>query len=372
MLPDKPMNSFFQGIIGLAMVYFCGWFLYDLPANNGLLEVLEWEFPPNALINAQGEAPTSLAPGTQVCFAHGMFLCGARMIYHLDPQRAVASWYTGFGVPYFGGINQWGEPIADITPELNATGCGARPDMDGVDGAGSFFATMSDCSDVESTELDRPFVYLFRNYFKNSYGHGKYRGGSGVGFSLMIHHMPFLAMGSLGGGSKFPATLGIFGGYASPTVFLQIVQGSNIKERLSAADPSLPATLDQVYGDRNPEQGLKTLNRINMPLAFLMEGDTFHAPVGGGAGYGDVLERDPASVLEDLKNGMVSPWVARHIYRVVYDENTLRLDEEQTRLLREDARAERRKKGKPYKEFEEEWLKLRPPAEVIQYFGAFP
>ena len=41
MLPDKPMNSFFQGIIGLSMVYFCGWFFHDLPANNGLLETLD-------------------------------------------------------------------------------------------------------------------------------------------------------------------------------------------------------------------------------------------------------------------------------------------------------------------------------------------
>ena len=27
LFPDKPLNTFFQGIIGLAMVYFCGWFL---------------------------------------------------------------------------------------------------------------------------------------------------------------------------------------------------------------------------------------------------------------------------------------------------------------------------------------------------------
>ena len=58
------------------------------------------------------------------------------MTYHLDPLRAVAAWFQGFGVPVFGGVNQWGEPIADITPEINSTGAGARPDMDGVDGAG--------------------------------------------------------------------------------------------------------------------------------------------------------------------------------------------------------------------------------------------
>lgn len=122
MLPDKPLNTFFQGIIGLSMVYFCGWFFYDLPANNGLLEVLEWDFPENTLVNAKGDVPTSISPFTQTCFAHGMFLAGARMSYSLDPLRAVAAWYQGFGVPIYGGVNQWNEPIADITPEINATG----------------------------------------------------------------------------------------------------------------------------------------------------------------------------------------------------------------------------------------------------------
>jgi acetophenone carboxylase len=372
MIPDKPLNTFFQGIIGLAMVYFCGWFLHDLPANNGLLDVLDWEFPPGTIINAQGETPTAGAPGIQVCFAHGMFLCGAKMIYHLDPLRAVAAWYQGFGVPYFGGINQWGEPIADLTPELNATGCGARPDMDGVNCAGSFFATMSDCSDVETTELDRPFVYLFRNYFKNSYGHGKHRGGAGVGFSLMIHHMPFLALGSLGFGSRFPATVGTFGGYAVPTVFIQTVQGSNMKDILSASNPSIPVNLDQIYSEQNQEQGIRSFFNITMPLTFLMGGDTFYAPVGGGAGYGDALERDPQDVLRDLHEGMVTPWAARNIYRIVYDENTLRLDEEQTQAERNTARSERKKNGKPYAAFEREWMKLRPPPTALRFFGPYP
>src|SRR5208283_3536271 len=215
MLPNLPINTYFQGIIGLGMVYFCGWFLHDLPANNGLLEILEWEFPSNSLLNAQGEAPTSLAPFTECAFAHAMFLSGARMTYHLDPLRSVAAWCMGFGAPIYGGLNQWNEPFADISAEVNATGAGARPDMDGVDGSGSWFATMSDCSDVETTESDRPFLYLLRNYSKYSYGHGRFRGGAGVGVGMMMHHVPWVAMGSFGFGSKFPATRGIFGGYAA-------------------------------------------------------------------------------------------------------------------------------------------------------------
>ncbi len=55
MFPDKPLNTYFHGILGLAMVYFCGWFFYDLPANNGLLETIEWNFP-------DGHTVTTVSP----------------------------------------------------------------------------------------------------------------------------------------------------------------------------------------------------------------------------------------------------------------------------------------------------------------------
>jgi len=372
MLPDKPMNSFFQGIIGLSMVYFCGWFFHDLPANNGLLETLEWEFPEDSMINAHGEAPTSLAPFTQTCFAHGVFLAGARMSYHLDPLRAVAAWHQGFGVPVYGGMNQWNEPMADISPEINATGAGARPDMDGVDGAGAYFATMSDCSDVETTESDRPFLYLVRNYFKSSYGHGKFRGGSGVGFSMMMHHVPWVAMGAFGYGSKFPSTLGIFGGYAAPTTFVRTVEGSNVKALLSEGKTAIARTLDEVYEADNPEEGQEGFHHICMSVRPLMNGDTFTFLVGGGAGYGDALERDPDAVLKDLRDGLTTHWAARNVYRIVYDDKTLRLDTEGTARSRAERKAERLGRAKPYDEFEAEWRKLRPPDSVIRSYGPYP
>jgi acetone carboxylase, alpha subunit len=372
MLPDKPLNTFFQGLLGLSMVYLCGWFFYDLPANNGLLEVLEWEVPDNALINAKGDAPTSLAPFPQTCFAHGMFLLGARMSYSLDPLRAVAAWFQGFGVPIYGGINQWGEPIADVAAEMNATGAGGRPDMDGVDGAGSYFATMSDCSDVETTESDRPFLYMFRNYTKHSYGHGRYRGGSGVGMGLMVHHVPWVAMGAFGYGSKFPSTMGTFGGYAVPPTFIETVRGSNARALLEAGHSDLPHTMDELYEPENPEQGARQFHHITNDVVPYMNGDTVYVPVGGGAGYGDALERDPEAVLKDLRDNLTTSWAAEHIYKVSYDPETLCLDAAGTDALRAAAREERKSRGRPYAEFVAEWQQQRPPDEIIQFYGTYP
>lgn len=370
-IADRPVNTYFQGIIGLAMVYFCGWFFHDLPANNGLLESIAWEFDDDSLVSAGGDLPVSYAPATQVAFTQGMFMCGARMTYAIEPLRAVACWYTGFAVTPYGGLNQWGEPVADITPEINATGGGACPDGDGVDAAGAFFATMSDCGDVEATEADRPFLYLFRNFFNNSYGHGKYRGGSGVGFGAMVHGTPGLGVGGMGFGTRFPATLGIFGGRAAPTVFVQVVGGSNMRGLL-AEGAARPRNLDELYAGANPEDGRRRLQHVSFAPQPMAEGDTIYVPVSGGAGYGDVLERDPEQVMADLRRKLVSDWAAREVYRVAYDPASLRVDAAATAALRDQARAARKARARPYAEFEREWRRQAPPAAVLRWYGDWP
>jgi N-methylhydantoinase B/oxoprolinase/acetone carboxylase alpha subunit len=372
LVAGKPVNSYFQGIIGLAMVYLCGWLFHDLPANNGLLEALEWRIPQDSLVNAEGDTSTSMAPIVQVCFTVGMFLCGARLVYADTSTHAVAPWFSGFAVPIFGGVNQAGDPIADITPEVNASGAGARPDLDGVDSAGAFFATMSDCSDVEATEADRPFLYAFRNLFNGSYGHGRFRGGAGVGIGLMVHHVPTVGLGGFGAGARFPMTLGLFGGYAAPPTFVQYVQGSNLRQLMADGDAALPRNLGEVYADGNPEDGVRELHDIAMPVQPFSNGDTFYVPVGGGGGYGDVLERDPRAVLDDLRIDLTTHWAARNIYHVVYDETSLRVDEAATAAAREAVREGRIRRGRPYADFVAEWRERRPPAEVLRHYGSYP
>ncbi len=372
MLMDKPANSYYQGVIGLAMVYFCGWLFHDIPTNNGLLEAIDWKFPDGSMINAKGDVATSIAPLVQITFTHGMFQCGARMTYSTMPDRSVASWFSGFSIPTFGGLNQHGEPVADITPEINATGCGARVDMDGVDAAGAFFATMADCSDVETTESDRPFLYAFRNYFSGSYGHGKQRGGAGLGFSLIIHDTPFFMMGSHGGGSKFPTTQGLFGGYGLPSLFVRKVAGSNIKALMADSNDLLPNRLSNVYDGSNPEEGKVSFGNISSVVSPVQDGDTYCSYAGGGAGLGDALERDPKSIMKDLTNGLVSPWAVKNIYCVVYDEDSQRLDMAGTEAAREAKRKARIASGVPYDEFVAEWEKQSPPAEILTYYGDYP
>jgi len=93
---------------------------------------------------------------------------------------------------------------------------------------------------------------------------------------------------------------------------------------------------------------------------------------GGGGGYGDPIERDPQLVMKDLENGIISHRAARDIYRVAYDREMLVADEDKTKALREQERADRKKRGKKYAEFEEEWLKQKPSPEALQFYGEWP
>jgi acetophenone carboxylase len=166
--------------------------------------------------------------------------------------------------------------------------------------------------------------------------------------------------------------MGIFGGYATPPVFIQMVRESNMKSLLAKSSSSINSALEQLYEGTNPEEGKRSYDHVTMKVQPLLNGETFYVPVGGGAGYGDALERDPEAVIEDLRNRVITDWAAKSIYKIAYDEKTLRLFPEETALLREKARDERKQKGKPYEDFEKEWLAQRPPDQAIKYYGSYP
>src|SRR5690606_36681139 len=80
-------------------------------------------------------------------------------------------------------------------------------------------------------------------------------------------------------------------------------------------------------------------------------GDLFVLARGSGGGYGDVLERDPAAVLSDVQAGVVSVRAAHDNCGVVLNERHDRVDDAATVRRREELRAERLERGRPYEQF---------------------
>jgi N-methylhydantoinase B len=67
-------------------------------------------------------------------------------------------------------------------------------------------------------------------------------------------------------------------------------------------------------------------------------GEILFAQSGGGGGWGDPLDRDPAMVLRDVLDEYVSLEGARREYGVVIDPATLTVDETATQKLRAELR----------------------------------
>ena len=75
-----------------------------------------------------------------------------------------------------------------------------------------------------------------------------------------------------------------------------------------------------------------------MREAPLKPGDVVQVNMNAGGGYGDPLERDPASVLGDVLDGYVSMQGAREDYGVVIIPDKLIIDPRATETLRRDRR----------------------------------
>jgi len=91
---------------------------------------------------------------------------------------------------------------------------------------------------------------------------------------------------------------------------------------------------------------------------------------GGGGGYGDVLERDPADIAKDWADSIVSKRTIETIYHVVMDYDTGAIDQEATDKARAAERKNRLDRARPFKEFAAQWTSATPP-EGLPYYGSW-
>ncbi len=80
----------------------------------------------------------------------------------------------------------------------------------------------------------------------------------------------------------------------------------------------------------------------------------------------------PLEILEDVKKKIISDATAQNIYRIAYDPVRRKLDPEKTKQLRDEERRARLARGKSFDEFQQNWSKLSPPKEILQWYGTWP
>ena len=366
-------NAFLHTTAAFVGHYLHTYPMCDLPASAGTYGLLSFHVPDGCYLNASSEASVANSPiigRTVVSLCHSVF---ARMLF-ASPDQGLCAASPGIasGGAGFSGVNQWGVPVADfITYLLNTEGGGARPDKDGMDSHGFLWAPWGKARDAEDMEEEYTFLTLAQKHMKNSCGFGRRRGGSGSQLIYVVYHAPQVSMYSLGKGSRIPHDSGIFGGYAPATPVGVQVTGTDIFEKLREGNGGVPSDVIQLVSERSVS-GTYTLESVARPNRILQEGDIFVGLNTGGGGFGDVLEREPEAVIKDLREQIITHWTAQNVYHVVYDPQTLRADPQQTEERRRRERADRINRGKPYVQFEQEWLSKRPREDILRLYGTWP
>jgi len=213
----------------------------------------------------------------------------------------------------------------------------------------------SDMGEIEVSEFVQPTnLYIGRRIVPNYCGHGKYRSGMGFGgCQLIVDPGQRLIMNAFigGGGIGFPG-LGMVGGYPAPNAVAMFVHDTNMRELISSGQ-GYPRDFFEIR--KWIEQGkLKTAGveyyNYSTPTVDLKDGDLFACAVGTKPGWGDVLERDPGLVENDLDLGWITPDVARTVYGVEVNTHG-KVDLSKTKKLRKsirDRRQERSLEGKDW------------------------
>jgi acetophenone carboxylase len=254
---------------------------------------------------------------------------------------------------------------------LNAWGLSARHDRDGIDVFGFPHGPWGKAPDVEDIENEFPVLHLYQQKLPNTCGFGRWRGGVGAAIAYVIHHVPHTIWTATCKESKFPTHCGLFGGYSETVVPAIRVVDTDVFDKLGSGRPDLP-TNDLELLENNTLGGEVIREHQTRPARIVRRGELICSSTQGGGGYGDVLEREPEAVMGDLREGVITDWVARNVYRVAYDSESFVVDEVETERLRAEERDARRSRGRTWDDFHAEWNELCPPDEALAYYGTWP
>jgi N-methylhydantoinase B/oxoprolinase/acetone carboxylase alpha subunit len=324
-------------VVGVVLTFLC----YDLPwAVGAVRNVISIESAEGTVNNATGAAAVSMASimgtlSTQDVVASAfakMLMCSAR--YRCEAQ---ATWTPGINSGRVIAPGPGGEPSISRMPDSFGGGGGARSTGDGIDSGGIFHSMGSRIANAEVVESRGALLQVYRREVPDSGGPGRYRGGVSIEFAAVVHKAPGPAsFNSTASGVAAPAGRGLAGGLPGAAVSNLVLRESDLWRRLTAGrTPTDPADVAAARADVRQAKS----------LTGLAEDDFVVSVLGGGAGYGDPIRRDPALVARDVAEGRVSPVMARAAYGVVLGDGVP--DQAATDAARAAARDLRRAQSRP-------------------------
>jgi N-methylhydantoinase B len=266
----------------------------DVPINHGFYERVRLEAPEGTVTNCTPPAPVVGGWETNSRVTDIIFKALAPVL----PDSVIAGTkgmmcQVGFGV---------------LTPdeyycfyEALGGGYGGRATKDGPD-AVQAHGQNTENAPIEEIEANYPVRILRYELIPDSGGPGRYRGGLGLrrDYQFPEHDATFTLLAD----RDHEGPWGLFGG--------------------------LPGSHASYL--RNPDVEATRLN--SKSTVALQRGEVISYQTCGGGGYSSALEREPALVLADVRDGKVTVVQAREEYLVIVDSGTRTIDEVATRELR--------------------------------------
>jgi N-methylhydantoinase B len=238
----------------------------DIPFNAGAGRAVTVTAPKGSLLNPNPPAPVRAR--MEACFR--AWNATMKALAQAVPDQTIA---CGFDTTTVNVLSHLGPHGWSVYLEIFGGGYGASATGDGCDAVDG---PLSNCSNTPIEALDQDFAHfrvLEYSLRPASAGAGRYRGG--LGFLRRVEVLTDGVKLALYSDRFKTRPDGLFGGEAGGTAFCEIRRGNEF-----------------IAVDSKSEIALR-------------KGDIVTLALGGGAGYGDPAERDPALVAADLADGVV-------------------------------------------------------------------
>lgn len=257
----------------------------DLPRNEGSYRPVAVVAPEGTIVNARPPAPMTM---NTVFVAHEIVHAVWKALAQADPGRALAGWSkTVHG--HVAGTDESGATW--VMYHWHAMGTpGATPERDGFAQMGHLITLGGlDIPNLEFHEQSFPVRYRRWELRCDAAGAGRRRGGTGVRYEADVLRPAVWSFRAEG--LDTPSGYGVLGG----------ATGAVGREWVEPLDPGAD-------GERfvPPKYGVRHLGPARMI-----------AETPGGGGWGDPFDREPALVVRDVADGVVSVEAARRDYGVV-------------------------------------------------------
>jgi N-methylhydantoinase B len=260
-----------------------------VPHNEGAYQPIHITAAQGSIVNPLPPAPVaSCTLDTACAILEAMYMALSKAL----PDKASAAWNRWCGPAISGTDPRTGQFYVGYA-FCGMGGGGAMPTQDGQSyiGDGIDLGGLT-APNIETNELDMPHITECHEFSMDSGGAGKFRGGLGVHYAIRFYDdAPFLAI--FGDGVENPP-FGLFDGHPGTTNLLLVNEGTPREEGL-------------------PAKGTRALKKD----------DRYTIYSSGGGGWGNPLERDPAAVLDDVRNGYVSVEAAEAVYGVAIRNGTI-------------------------------------------------